>query len=145
MSVERVLDAGGVPFYIGARVHIDGEHPIDEAIGTVTEITDLDGDMVDGQTVGIMPIVKVTFDDETDDEYTATMRFPDDDLRVVDLRLLPCPTCGDANVVSVPDPHGRDPRDPDSLADALDCPTCSTGSGVSKYPGDAQVAKERPR
>jgi hypothetical protein len=124
MTIERVLDAAGERFYIGARVHLVGEQPVDEALGSVTEVTDVDGDMVDGQTVGIMPRVLVTFDDGSDEEYPAQMRHPDDDFRVDDLMLLPCPTCKGTMMVGEDPTPGIDRRDPRSEAQSLDCPTC---------------------
>jgi hypothetical protein len=100
-AYDQVLDAGGERFYVGARVHIDGEHPIDKALGTVTEITSADGDIDDeGRLYGIAPRVLVHFDDDTDDEYPAQMRYPDDDYRVEDLRMLPAPDTSSPDTVT---------------------------------------------
>jgi len=61
----QVLDANGTLLAVGSRVRCG-----DDA-GTVTQITDPDGDVVDyGRTVGINPEVKVDFDDGTEDSFT---------------------------------------------------------------------------
>jgi hypothetical protein len=64
---EHYIDANGRPFEEGSRVHVC-DYP-----GTVTRITDPDGDVDDeGRTIGINPKVTVLFDDGSDDTYSTS-------------------------------------------------------------------------
>jgi len=125
-TVERVLDVDGRLYFVGARVHIDGEHPIDEAIGTVYEITDADGDVdEEGRPYGIPPRVRVRFDDDTEEDFAASSRF-EDDPRVDELRIIGCSICGDTGQVPVdPQTAARYSRsgDPDGVnaPETTDC------------------------
>ena len=61
------IDADGKPLAVGSRVAV-GPEPGDQ--GTVTSISDLDGDVDDeGRSIAIMPRVYVRFDDGVEDDF----------------------------------------------------------------------------
>jgi hypothetical protein len=77
--MEWVVDVDGSEIEGGRRVHVTGSPDVR---GTVTGITDPDGDVDDeGHTIGISPRVVVMFDDGEDDRFTTsyTGRGPGED------------------------------------------------------------------
>ena len=65
---EVVLDGKGATIAVGSRVRA-GVPDVDD-LGTVTQITDVDGDVDDeGRSVAYLPQVHVRFDDGVEDSF----------------------------------------------------------------------------
>jgi len=68
MQEETFVDANDRPFAVGSRVRLYHD---DDTRGTVTAISDPDGDCDDeGHMIGISPRVTVVFDDGDDDRFS---------------------------------------------------------------------------
>jgi hypothetical protein len=86
-----VTDALGNPLTVGARVRVPrvGGPTRGYDLGTVTKITDPDGDVNEyGRPVPILPKVFVTFDEGDEDHFAADWRWQEDAFECDDVERI---------------------------------------------------------